>query len=259
LTLEECRRALGAGRDATLEELKEARRRLLLRYHPDHNPDRVEWAEQQTRRILEAYDRLSTRVAPPADLPGSPSVGVDRLRRIVQRRAEARTAAARGTRPGGPGASHSSSGRPPAATEVPFVLFGARDKTFALPISSVVEVVQADFERVDVTLSREPRHPSVVGRLRFRDTFIPVIDLSFALDMGPLNDDCHHVVVVDARGARVAVAVERVREVTSVRPSAIEPPAPDIGRLGDCVRGVFARHGEVVYVPHVEALAALAL
>lgn len=44
---------------ASPEMIERAKRLLLQRYHPDHNPDRPEWAAEQTRRVLEAYETLS--------------------------------------------------------------------------------------------------------------------------------------------------------------------------------------------------------
>ncbi len=43
---------------ATPDEIKKAYRRLALRYHPDHNPDRVEEASRMFREASEAYKVL---------------------------------------------------------------------------------------------------------------------------------------------------------------------------------------------------------
>jgi molecular chaperone DnaJ len=56
--MEDFYETLGVSRNATLEEIKTAYRRLALRYHPDRNPgDRI--AEEQFKRISEAYQVLS--------------------------------------------------------------------------------------------------------------------------------------------------------------------------------------------------------
>ena len=44
---------------ASAEMIERAKRLLLQRYHPDKNPDRLDWASERTRRVLEAYDVLS--------------------------------------------------------------------------------------------------------------------------------------------------------------------------------------------------------
>src|SRR5215468_9582959 len=49
---------LGVEREATLEDIKRAYRKLARRFHPDINPgDRA--AEQRFRQIAEAYETLS--------------------------------------------------------------------------------------------------------------------------------------------------------------------------------------------------------
>ncbi len=44
---------------ATLEDIENSYRMLLYKYHPDHNPDRTEWAHQMTSKVVEAYKCLS--------------------------------------------------------------------------------------------------------------------------------------------------------------------------------------------------------
>jgi len=49
---------LGVGRDATIDEIKKAHRKLALKYHPDKNPDNKA-AQDKFKRVQEAYDVLS--------------------------------------------------------------------------------------------------------------------------------------------------------------------------------------------------------
>lgn len=49
---------LGVPRDATLDEIKKAYRRLARKYHPDMNPDDKE-AEEKFKEVKEAFDILS--------------------------------------------------------------------------------------------------------------------------------------------------------------------------------------------------------
>lgn len=51
---------LGVRRDASEQELKQAYRRLAIKYHPDKNPGNKE-AEEQFKEIAEAYQVLSTQ------------------------------------------------------------------------------------------------------------------------------------------------------------------------------------------------------
>ena len=44
---------------ASIEMIKKAKRILVLRYHPDHNRDKQDWAHEKTKDVLEAYDVLS--------------------------------------------------------------------------------------------------------------------------------------------------------------------------------------------------------
>ncbi len=50
---------LGVSRDATQEEIKQAYRKLALKWHPDRNPDNKKEAEEKFKEISEAYEVLS--------------------------------------------------------------------------------------------------------------------------------------------------------------------------------------------------------
>jgi DnaJ-class molecular chaperone len=44
---------------ATMEDIETSYRMLLYKYHPDHNPDRAEWAHQMTSLVVEAFQCLA--------------------------------------------------------------------------------------------------------------------------------------------------------------------------------------------------------
>lgn len=50
---------LGVSEEATGDEIKKAFRKAALQFHPDKNPDRVEWAQQQFITVQRAYEVLS--------------------------------------------------------------------------------------------------------------------------------------------------------------------------------------------------------
>jgi len=54
---------LGIRPDATQREVKQAYRRLAMKFHPDHNPEKPE-AEARFKQIQQAYETLSGRKKP---------------------------------------------------------------------------------------------------------------------------------------------------------------------------------------------------
>ena len=55
MDLVNCYHVLGLAPGAPFEDVKAAYRKLARRYHPDVNPDHVEWASQQFIEVTEAY------------------------------------------------------------------------------------------------------------------------------------------------------------------------------------------------------------
>ncbi len=47
---------------ATQDEIDNAFRMALYKYHPDHNPDRPDWAHEKTAEAVEAYRILSDQI-----------------------------------------------------------------------------------------------------------------------------------------------------------------------------------------------------
>eukprot|EP01035_Chromulina_nebulosa_P012693 gene12693-16917_t len=45
--------------DVQVEEIKKQYKKLALKYHPDRNPDRLEWATEQFKLLSAAYQVLS--------------------------------------------------------------------------------------------------------------------------------------------------------------------------------------------------------
>jgi DnaJ-class molecular chaperone len=50
---------LAVKREATARQLKAAFRKKAMRYHPDHNPGKEDWANKKLRSIIESYETLS--------------------------------------------------------------------------------------------------------------------------------------------------------------------------------------------------------
>ena len=50
---------LGAGRDASADDIKKAYRKLAFKYHPDKNPGKEKEAEEKFKEVSEAYEVLS--------------------------------------------------------------------------------------------------------------------------------------------------------------------------------------------------------
>ena len=49
---------LGVPRNASDEEIKKSYRKLAMKYHPDRNPDKEEWANEKFKEINEAFGVL---------------------------------------------------------------------------------------------------------------------------------------------------------------------------------------------------------
>jgi DnaJ-class molecular chaperone len=50
---------LGVSRDASLDDIKKAYKKLALKWHPDRNRDNKEIAEEKFKEVTEAYEILS--------------------------------------------------------------------------------------------------------------------------------------------------------------------------------------------------------
>lgn len=59
----EARQVLDLPEEATMSQIRKKHRRLIQKWHPDHNPDCREACERQTKRINAAYRVIMNYVA----------------------------------------------------------------------------------------------------------------------------------------------------------------------------------------------------
>ncbi len=58
MNLKDYYRILGVARDASAKDIRRAFRHLAMQYHPDHNPENTQEAEERFKEINEAYTVL---------------------------------------------------------------------------------------------------------------------------------------------------------------------------------------------------------
>jgi len=240
MTPEECRAILGVARDALLDDLKRAKRRLLLCYHPDQNPGRREWADERTRAVLQAYDALV------AALPENGGASGPIYRGSV---------AYRGTR--ATYASHAAPSGPskPAATHrrLAYVIVVSHGQLLALPVQSVVQVMPLIEE--SIVRTGGTRHAFALGHVRFGGMRLPLVDLGAALGLAEARlTECKHFVVLNARAGQVALAVNQVQQVVNVNATAIEPAEQVLPSHGGLLKGAFRLETSSVVIPDLDAL-----
>jgi purine-binding chemotaxis protein CheW len=106
------------------------------------------------------------------------------------------------------------------------VIFSLADRQYALDVADVHEVVRI------VRITPLPDTPSeVLGVIDYRGTATPVLDLRQRFDLpGSAPTSISPLVIVRARGATLALLVDRVDEVVWVY---VEPDAAGTVRVGD--------------------------
>lgn len=233
---DECRRILGVDRHAVLDDLKRAKKRLLLQFHPDQNPGRREWADHQTKLVLAAYDSLCTDAPSPSAAPGP--------------RDHAR---------GGVGTVGFSSQRPaerearPVHKDLHYVIVRIHGQLLGLPLAQVVQVVP--MRRDDFLAASGALHRLAIGYVMHGKMRVPLLDVGAALGYDKARvDDCRHFVVVNAKAGQVAVAVDEVEQLATINATAIEPAGHFAPRHQDLLKGVFHWNSGCVAIPDLDAI-----
>lgn len=119
--------------------------------------------------------------------------------------------------------------------ESQLVTFLLKDEEFGFDIMSVQEIIRLP------KMAKVPRTPSYVdGIANLRGVVLPVIDMRTRFGMERADEtDRTRVLVVDIGGVKTGLRVDRVRQVTSVLRSEIEPPPAAIrGTSSDYLEGV---------------------
>ncbi len=108
--------------------------------------------------------------------------------------------------------------------ESQLVTFLLKDEEFGFDIMTVQEIIRLP------KMAKVPRTPNYVdGIANLRGVVLPVIDMRtrFGMERAPETDRTR-VLVVDINGVKTGLRVDRVKQVTRVLRSEIEPPPPAI-------------------------------
>ncbi|MBD3174365.1 MAG: hypothetical protein GF320_04240 [Armatimonadia bacterium] len=240
MTLDECRRILELEGRLEVADLKRAKRRLLILYHPDQNPQRRQWADERTRRVLLAYDLLMAHLgsggAAPSLQPGRRARGGGFA-----------TVSERGPKPTRPRP------REPEHRDLSYLLVRASGQLLGLPLASVVQVMPLSAESVQAT--GVAKGLGWAGTLLYRQDRIPLVDLGVVMGLDAEDlEECKHYVVVRSGSGSVAVAVEEVSELVTVNATAIEPAEAVFAGLGSHTKGFFRYEQTYAVIPDLEAL-----
>src|SRR6202050_2304566 len=127
--------------------------------------------------------------------------------------------------------------QPPAGLkeESQLVTFLLKDEEFGFDIMSVQEIIRLP------KMAEVPPTPSYVdGIANLRGVVLPVIDMRTRFGMERAEEtDRTRVLVVDIDGVKTGLRVDRVKQVTSVLRSEIEPPPAAIrGTSSDYLEGI---------------------
>lgn len=130
-----------------------------------------------------------------------------------------------------------------------FVTLGIDREVFAVPVETVVEVLDA---RPIFRVPEAPAH--MIGLIDVRGRGVPVVDLRVKLGLPSTaaTENTRILVLevpVDGRRLVLGLLVDRVFEVTALGGDGIAPP-PDIGTAwrSDYIRGVGRRNGGFVVI-----------
>jgi purine-binding chemotaxis protein CheW len=119
--------------------------------------------------------------------------------------------------------------------ESQLVTFLLKDEEFGFDIMSVQEIIRLP------KMAKVPRTPPYVdGIANLRGVVLPIIDVRTRFGMDRVEEtDRTRVLVIDIDGVKTGLRVDRVKQVTRVLRSDIEPPPPAIhGATADYLEGV---------------------
>src|ERR1700733_12919511 len=119
--------------------------------------------------------------------------------------------------------------------ESQLVTFLLKDEEFGFDIMSVQEIIRLP------KMAKVPRTPAYVdGIANLRGVVLPVIDMRTRFGMERAEEtDRTRVLVIDIDGVKTGLRVDRVKQVTRVLRSEIEPPPAAIrGTSSDYLEGV---------------------
>jgi purine-binding chemotaxis protein CheW len=128
------------------------------------------------------------------------------------------------------------------AGELQFVGFRVGQQSYALPISTVREIVRPP---VIAVVPQAPPH--IAGVMNLRGRILPVVDLRKRFGQAVESCKKNRVLVIELEGKLIGLLVDAASEVLKVAPEAVEPSPKLFGGSDDrCITGVAKYRGRLV-------------
>lgn len=130
-------------------------------------------------------------------------------------------------------------------------MFVVADRTFAVDAGAVQEVFRG------TVTTPVPRGPAAIrGLLNLRGRIVPAVDMRRRLGFNPTAGEGIHV-VLSANGETYSLIVDAMADVIDIPMVAIEKPTSAVdGAQRECIDGVYAARGGLVYLLSIEAILA---
>ncbi len=128
-----------------------------------------------------------------------------------------------------------------AATVDKYLTFVLADEEYGVDIMCVQEIISS------LPITRVPRTPAYIrGVINLRGAVMPVMDLRARFGLPESRTPDQVMIVIDLERTRIALVVDRVSEVASIRGTDITP-VPDFGAAcrTEFLRGLGAANGRL--------------
>ncbi len=139
-----------------------------------------------------------------------------------------------------------------AETPVAWVSFHLAERTYALPVDEVREVLRV------AHVTRVPRAPAGVrGVTNMRGRVLPVIDLRVRLGMPAVAvGEASRILVVRGASGAIGLLVDRVEQIVPVLPSTVQPAPEEASVYTEAAVGVVPATPRLLILLHLSRLLA---
>lgn len=188
--MQEHYKTLNISANPSITEIKKASRKLLLKYHPDLHPNNKVWAQEKTKKILNAYTLL-------VDDAKKGQISFKTVEEIKKQK------------------------QPTEVKDSTLMRFSINEITFAVTTEEIRKIIATNSIKITKIANLSGIYPFIIGVINHQGTIVPVLNLAQKLGIDEAIKK-FQILICEKENQPMALIIDKASGIINIKDSIIK-------------------------------------